>query len=254
MFPEEWDTQVGSRRKRKPGDDPPSASDAAVADPPQSPTPPIALEDLAIPSQILRNINTAVRAPATPAELDLDTLLSRVPYRDILENLYSRETYAPPSVPVVTRVYEESFLREPIAGERACVAGDLCECMFIDPCTPFTGVEFLLPGEVPPKVQQFCVLCSRKVTQKLFYDILFTGKDVHGVIQRYGNLCNVPGEYARECVLVCPPHAPLHCMPLPIMSHQRNKYRVRLSGGVRVLDQLRVRYEDFSSPLTDVQT
>jgi hypothetical protein len=38
------------------------------------------------------------------------------------------------------------------------------------------------------------------------------------------------------------------------MSHQRNKYRVRLSGGVRVLDQLRVRYEDFSSPLTDVQT
>lgn len=258
MFPEDWETQTGGRRKRRAPDDtgpaPAPAEETDAAEPPPSPTPPIPLEDLTLPCQILRNINTAGHAPATPAELDLDVILSRVPYREILENLYSREAYAPPPVPAVARVYEEAYLREPMAGERPCVAGDLCECMFIDPCTPFVGVEFLLPGEVLPKVPQFCVLCSRKVTQKLFYDVLFTGKEVHGVIQRYGNLCNVPGEYARECVLVCPPHAPLHCMPLPIMSHQRNKYRVRLSGGLRTLDQLRVRYEDFATPLTEERT
>lgn len=244
MFPEDWETQTPVRRKRPaPADSPLEQQEAA--------SPP--LQDLRIPSQILRNINTAGHAPATPAELDLDAILSRVPYKELLENLFSREAYAQPEVPVVTRAYEEAYLREPMAGERACASGPLCECMFIDPCTPFTGVEFLIPGAPAPKTPQLCVLCSRKVAQKLFYDVIFTGTSVRGVIQRYGNICNVPGEYARECVLVCPPHAPLQCMPLPLMSHQRNKYRVRLNGGVRSLEQLRVRYEDFASPSTDAQ-
>lgn len=212
------------------------------------------LEMLELPSQVLRSLNTTVRAPATPEELNLDVILSRVPYRDILENLYSRDSYNAPAVPLVSRVYEESFMREPGKGERACASGDLCECNFIDPCMPFTAVEFLVVGEDYPATPQFCVLCSRKVTQKLFYDILFTGKEVHGVIQRYGNICGVPGEYARECMLVCPPHAPLHCMPRPIMSHQRNKYRVRISNGVKCLDQVRVRHEDFATPSTGGQT
>lgn len=101
---------------------------------------------------------------------------------------------------------------------------------------------------------QFCVLCSRKVTQKLFYDILFTGAEVNGVIQRYGNLCNIPGEYARECMLICPRSAPVHCMPLPIMSHQRNKYAVRINCGMRQLTQVMVGYEDFATPSTKEQS
>ena len=258
MFPSDWNTQTGLRRKRRSPDD---AAD--VASRARSPTPPDEpppaphkpLEELLLPSLILRNVNTSARAPATPAELDLDAILSRVPYREILENLYGREHYQPLDVPVVTRSYEEAYLREPMphSGERPCVSGDLCECMFIDPCMPFVGVEFLLPGESisRPEVPQFCVMCSRKVTQKLFYDVLFTGKEVHGLIQRYGNLCSVPGEYARECMLICPPHAPLHCMPLPVMSHQRNKYRVKISSGVKHIEQLRVRHEDFVSPLTE---
>ena len=249
MFPSDWANQTGGRRKRRATDDPPQES-------PRDEPPPSAhsLDDLHLPRLILRNVNTASRAPATPAELDLDTILTRVPYREILENLYGRDQYPHPDVPVVTRAYEESFLREPTGGERPCVAGDLCECMFIDPCAPFVAVEFLLPAEPLPATPQFCVLCSRKVTQKLFYDALFAGKDAHGLIQRYGNLCNVPGEYARECMLVAPPHAPLHCMPLPAVSHQRNKYRVAIVAGVRHLEQLRVRYEDFASPLTEGQS
>jgi hypothetical protein len=243
MFPSDWDSQTGARRKRRATEEP--QEDPPFAQP---------LDDMHLPQLILRNINTASKAPATPAELDLDAILSRVPYREILENLYGRDQYPRPDVPIITRAYEESFLREPTSNERPCVAGDLCECMVLDPCTPFVATEFLLPGEPQPATPQFCVLCSRKVTQKLFYDTLFAGKEVHGLIQRYGNLCNVPGEYARECMLISPPHAPLHCMPLPIMSHQRNKYRVVISAGLKHLEQLRVRYEDFGTPLTEGQS
>ncbi len=252
----DWAHQTGMRKKRKTLPDSacePCPCEAPTAAPEAEGqcTP---LEMLELPSQVLRSLNTTVRAPATPEELNLDVILSRVPYRDILENLYSRDAYNAPAVPLVSRVYEESFMREPGKGERACASGELCECNFIDPCMPFTAVEFLVVGEDYPATPQFCVLCSRKVTQKLFYDILFMGKEVHGVIQRYGNICGVPGEYARECMLVCPPHAPLHCMPRPIMSHQRNKYRVRISNGVKCLDQVRVRHEDFATPSTGGQT
>jgi len=254
MFPSDWAHQTGQRKKRKAAADDPAAQAPSQVDCDTDPPVSAPAENLQLPSMILRNLNTSSSAPATPDELNLDVILSRVPYREILENLHGRDDRPMPDVPMVSRLYEESYLREPGRGERACASGDLCECRFIDPCVPFTCVEFLLPGEDYPKAPQFCVLCSRKVTQKLFYDILFTGKDAHCVIQRYGNICGVPGEYARECMLVCPPHAPLHCMPRPIMSHQRNKYRVRITNGVKCLDQVRVRHEDFATPSTGEQT
>ena len=55
-------------------------------------------------------------------------------------------------------------------------------------------------------------------------------------------------------MLVCPPHVPLHCMPLPIKSHQRNKYRVKIKNGVKCLEQILVRHEDFAIPSTGEQT
>ena len=179
MFPSDWAHQTGQRKKRKSAEQeaqqqaPPRA---AEVDPEQEPAPHAASEDLELPSLILRSLNTSSRAPATPDELNLDVILSRVPYKEILENLYGREEYSVPAVPIVARVYEESFMREPTKGERACAAGELCECNFIDPCMPFTAAEFILPGEDYPQSPQFCVLCSRKVTQKLFYDVLFTGQ------------------------------------------------------------------------------
>jgi hypothetical protein len=255
MFPSDWAHQTGQKKKRK-------AEAAACAEEPRPPCadsddalrPECSPEQLELPSQILKTINTAPLTPAMPDELDLDVILSRVPYREILENLFGRDQQPTSDVPVVSRAYEESFMREPGKTERACAAGELCECNFIDPCMPFTAVEFTPPLEQHQKSPQFCVLCSRKLTQKLFYDILFTGKEVHGVIQRYGNICGVRGEYARECMLVCPAHMPLHCMPLPIMSHQRNKYEVKIKNGVKCLEQIRVGHEDFATPSTGGQT
>ena len=223
--------------------------------------------DDSVVGAIRRQVNDFHFAPATPEELQLDHVLSSVPYRDMLESLFGTVSGQAPSIPLITKAYEESFMREVCQGERQCAMGSKCECMFIDPNAPFVCVEFDLPGELnsskedgrqkrttelqgnpsanhatPPKL---CVICSRKTTQKLFYDACYSGTRIQGLIQRYGNLCNQPGEYARECMLICPPSAQWNCMPLPIMSHQRNRYRVQVVAGVKHLQQLRVAYEDF---------
>ena len=249
---------------------------------------------------IKRQVNNTRFAPATPEELQLDHVLSSVPYRDMLESLFGTVSGQTPNLPIITKAYEESFMRETCPGERQCAMGAKCECMFIDPNAPFIGVEFNLPSDdvkslvhkpgsrtsesktsesktsesktsesktsesknseskmeskldskgesrIESKVEsKLCVLCSRKTTQKLFYDACYSGTRIQGLIQRYGNLCNQPGEYARDCMLICPPSAQWHCLPLPIMSHQRNRYRVQVVAGIKHLQQLRVSYEDF---------
>ena len=171
--------------------------------------------------------------------LELDTLLSRLPYKRLMQDLvpYHSEKIMP-SVPHVSRCYEETYMREKIhASERSCVMGAECECMFIDKTCAFVGVEFLVPGEEPAATPQTCVLCSRAITQQLFHDIVLDNMSFNTIIQRYGNLHSVPNEYAKEAMLICPPNGPLHVMPLPIMSHQRNRYSVVRVGGVRYIRQ-----------------
>ena len=205
--------------------------------------------DDSIVGMIKRQINNSRFAPATPEELQLDHVLSSVPYRDMLESLFGTVSGPPPNLPIITKAYEESYMREAGPGERQCAMGAKCECMFIDHNAPFVGVQFDLPNELnsneADQTPKLCVLCCRKTTQKLFYDACYSGKRVQGLIQRYGNLCNQPGEYSRECMLICPPSAPWHCLPLPIMSHQRNRYKVQIVAGIKHLQQLRVAHEDF---------
>ena len=212
------------------------------------------IEPAPLDKSILRVLNDSRRAPVIPGEFDLDSVLSQLPYRLILERGVCNSAGSDESnfqVPIVSRVYEESYLREPFHGERACASGALCECNFIDKSMPFTGVEFIPYGVKRDLNPSFCVLCSRKITQKLFYDVMLSGRRVEGTIQRYGNIVNVPGEYARECALICPAQGAFQCLPVPIVSHQRNKYEVYTDNGVRVLRQLRVGYEDFHRPSTE---
>lgn len=191
---------------------------------------------------ITRDMHTTMRE----APIDLDTILSRIPYRDMLENLFGNTDHVPEDVPVITRAYEEQFMRECIAEhEKPCVMGENCECRFIDLNMRFIGTEFLLPGDTTSEQPQMCVLCSRKTTQHIFYDMLHKGMSFRGVIQRYGNICDKPGEYARQCMLICPPSSNVHSMPLPIVAHQRNRYVVRIHNGKKHIHQQRVYYEDF---------
>ena len=271
-MPPQWQVPLRSK-KRKACDSAPApvASDdefetvlmestpQAVAVPPVEVAPPERTHDAgdhvgATEKRVMDALMDTRYSGELPGELCLDHLLAGVSYRLAIEGGGKGargDGLKTSRVPIVSKGYEETYMREPYQGERACAAGALCECMFIDPANPFTGVEFVPYGVEPDPHPTFCVLCSRKLTQKWFYDILLTGKRPVGLIQRYGNMVNVPGEYARECALVCPTNGPLQYMPAPIMSHQRNKYEVYLHSGTRCIRQLRVGYEDFQIPSTE---
>lgn len=179
--------------------------------------------------------------------LEVHCLLSQVPYQKMLSDLFmhqDREILPSPNIPYVTRTYEESFMREPLHGsERLCAKQENCECMFLDKEHPFVAVEFLLPGEKPPATPHLCVVCCRAVTQQLYYDIMFDKQDFGGVIQRFGNIHSQPGEYALDAMLIAAPNVALHIMPLPIVSHQRNRYSVVIKRGIKHLKQSRVYFQ-----------
>jgi hypothetical protein len=187
--------------------------------------------------------------------IDTESLLSRLPYRKMLGDMFGgclRGNLRNLTIPYVTRAYEEAFMREPShSNERECANGAQCECMFIDRGQSFICVEFLLPGETPPRTPHLCVLCCRAVTQQLYYDVVFDRTDFPGTIQRFGNLHGQPGEYALDAMLIAAPSAPVHIMPLPIVSHQRNRYAVHVAGGLKRLRQSRVFFQSTPSCLAD---
>ena len=185
--------------------------------------------------------------PDAAPSMDVRCLLSTLPYQKMLSDLFmhqEREVLPSPNIPYVTRTYEESFMREPLnSSERLCAKQENCECMLIDQEQPFVAVEFLLPGEKPPPSPHLCVVCCRAVTQQLYYDIMFDKQDFGGVIQRFGNIHSQPGEYALDAMLIAAPNVALHIMPLPIVSHQRNRYSVVVKRGIKHLKQSRVYFQ-----------
>jgi hypothetical protein len=185
-------------------------------------------------------------------QLDTENLLSKLPYKKMLTDMFGgnlRGQLTMTNIPYVSRAYEEAFMHEPInASERECAKGKLCECMFIDKLHPFVCVEFLLPGEKPSRTPNMCVLCYRAITQQLYYDVIFDKCEFPGTIQKFGNIHSESGEYALEAMLIAAPSAPVHIMPLPIVSHQRNRYQVySVSGGVKRLRQTNVYFQHTPS-------
>jgi len=62
-------------------------------------------------------------------EMDMDHILSRVPYKVILENLFGNvNTTEAPDIPIISKSYEESFMRQASTSEQVCAMGDQCEC------------------------------------------------------------------------------------------------------------------------------
>jgi len=171
---------------------------------------------------------------------NFDSILSSVPYRTILESLFGDSKIPHEDIPVLTKRFEESFMRECIMqGERKCVMGSERECRFIDKDNQFTAAEFLMPGQTTMNsTPQMCVLCSRKHTQKLFYDVMYRPPVCHiGIIQRYGVICNANGEYNTDYVLMIPPTGPVQAMPYPSPVHNRNNYTVVVRNAIRYIVQ-----------------
>ena len=175
--------------------------------------------------------------------IDTESILNDIPFERLLMSIKTNDNI--PDVPIVTRVYEERFMRESTsASEKNCVMGNNCECMLIDPLAPFVCTQFVIPN-VSNSHQGMCVLCLRKTTQLLYYKTIYNGHNVNAVIQKYGNICNQTDEYHPSVMLICPPNGPVHTMPVPIVSHQRNRYKVEVISGIKHIRHFRVRMSDF---------
>jgi len=175
--------------------------------------------------------------------IDTESILNDIPFERLLMSIKTNDNI--PDVPIVTRVYEERFMRESTsASEKNCVMGNNCECMLIDPVAPFVCTQFVIPN-VSNSHQGMCVLCLRKTTQLLYYKTIYNGHNVNAVIQKYGNICNQTDEYHPSVMLICPPNGPVHTMPVPIVSHQRNRYKVEVISGIKHIRHFRVRMSDF---------
>ncbi len=178
------------------------------------------------------------------SESDISALLDTIPFVKMLSDVNTDVNG--PAVPLVTRGYEEKYMRQCIGEhEVPCVMQSQCECMNIDFQNAFVGVSFVVPSETSIN-NGMCILCLRKTTQMLFYKTIHCGHTVNACIQKYGNICNEPGEYHPSAMLICPPNGPVHSMPLPIVAHQRNKYSVVERAGVLWIKQHNVLYEDFT--------
>ena len=176
-------------------------------------------------------------------EYDSKTLLESIPFCRLLSTINS-STHAC-HIPVVSRVYEERYMRECVnKTEGKCVMDRQCECMMIDPKNPFVGVQFHIPN-VEERSGGMCVLCLRKLSTLLFFQTIHKGIPINTQIQRYGNICNEENEYHPSVMLVCPPNGPVEAMPLPIVAHQRNRYEVVVTHGIRYLKQNNVGMSDF---------
>ena len=178
-------------------------------------------------------------------ELPTSLISGSTPYLKLLEDL---EDGSCESVPIITRQYEEKYMRECTSKtEVPCQMGINCECMFIDENIPFVGVSFPIPNYNTGDFVEnnMCVLCLRKITQLLFYNVVQCGMRINTLIQKYGNICNQAGEYHPSAMLICPPASAAGCMPLPVVAHQRNRYKVERVSGVTYLRQQRVYMEDF---------
>jgi hypothetical protein len=229
---------------------------------------------------VVRSAFLRCRETNSLCENDDFSFLDGVPYLEILGTLYQGDTESESSVhnaffpssvprkrkmgtdqsniifdkiPLVSRCYEESLMREVVSvDEIPCAMGSKCECMFIDKQRPFVCVRFQLPNfECDPKITTInkdivlCVICIRKITKRLFYDLVFKGAVPLKVIQLYGNIFGVSGEYDINSALICPVSGPQQSLPVPVVSHERNKYKTKLVNNHIHLEQVRVDVRGF---------
>ena len=189
--------------------------------------------------------DSSVDSSATSVWLALNVVLDHSTFEKSLLQHDISSKHEENIVPLIPRAYEEDFMRDCICvNDKPCSMGQYCECNFIDLEHSFVGVSCVMPDLLSHQ-NTMCILCMRKLTQILYYRIVNGSLKSSHIAQTYGNICDVPGEYDSSAMLVLPKQSTVHNMPLPVVAHQRNKYRVVLRDGHRYLQQCNVYYEDF---------
>lgn len=203
------------------------------------------------------------RAPPSTSDLAVyRSLMDREPYESIYRGMRPREDGSAPSVPelpLVSKAYEDGYLREARAGagERPCVAGDQCECVLMAERAPrraqgFVCREFLLPEDEarwrrtnkPPAQRGLCLPCIRKQCMLWYYELVAADEDAKTLIQTHRNMVDVPGEYSSAACLY-PHDRRFFGITDPIVEHQINRYAyVTLPDGSRGLRQTGVDFRE----------
>jgi len=177
--------------------------------------------------------------------MTLEITLDSIPLHIMLKKNQPETQKALQHVPIISRAKEEESMRECYKPEdKPCIMQNSCECNFIDLQAPFVGVAFV-GHEINMMHTGMCILCLRKSTQMLFYRVIAGGLQSNNLMQVYGNIAGVAGEYHESVMLTVPPHGPVQCLPLPVVAHQRNRYQVVVVNEKKHLKQINVGYEDF---------
>lgn len=173
---------------------------------------------------------------------NLLSVISKTNYKNILSGICTDKLIYTNNIQMVSKRYEETYLRQKISEEEnQCIRKHDCECMFIDQSQSFIGVEYKFPWDTKAKTETnrgLCLVCLRATTQALFYDIMYSGVEVPGLIQSYYNEHSKEGEYKLSVMLFCPPNGPVQNLPMPIVRHQRNFYSVHKDRGIYYMKQL----------------
>ena len=157
------------------------------------------------------------------------------------------------SIQVVTRAYEEEYLREPMRKERPCIMGDQCQGMHLPHVkeNAFVIREFLLPTEEEeykhtgklPTEGRLCLMCKRSEIARAFVNIRADGMGVKNnvILQDYRNIVGQDGEYCMDdCILSSP--TTFQGLLDPVVLHLKNAYRLKIENGVRYYEQWRMKY------------
>ena len=190
----------------------------------------------------LEHISSAQDDAATDNGLMFDPSSPLYPYKfiDTLVEQYARRQNPQaehPSVVCCPPAYEETFLREPLGDERACVHGDNCEGLKIPCKTPFVLREFLYPGKHEPadnQVRGMCLLCKRFEIAKMFFHFEAQDNDMppsQVAISKHYNIIGVPGEYCIDDCIVS--HGRHTGLIMPVVLHIRSAYVLHIDQGVK---------------------
>lgn len=179
-------------------------------------------------------------------------LLLRAPL-DTLSTTSVRQRGLRSVVEVVHRKYEDEYLREPIAPERACVNGAACQGMHV--CAAenarFVLREFMLPSQdrqyretgLFPEEVGLCLMCRRAEIARALINIKADGMGVKEdyVIQDFRNIVGVEGEYDLDDCIMSSSNMYQGLLD-PVVLHMKNAYRLKIRENVRYFEQWRMKF------------
>lgn len=180
-------------------------------------------------------------------------LLQQAPCDTLSPEDIKHKDHVRTSIQVVTRKYEEQYLREPVGKDRPCIMGDQCQGMHLPhvKTNAFVLREFLLPTEEEefkrsgtlPAEGRLCLMCKRSEIARAFINIRADGMGVKNntILQDYRNIVGEEGEYCMEDCILSSPNI-FQGLLDPVVLHLRNAYRLQVKQGVRYYEQWRMKY------------